>query len=53
MIDAQPIHTSNNERVIFSIAQRDDVILEIRYYKNDSPDPFRTVSVTRAVLLAA
>ena len=53
IIETRPTRAINNERVVFYIAQSDDVILEIRYYKNDSPDPFRSVSVTRTGMIEA
>ncbi len=51
IIDAQPVQTRNAERVVFSVAQLDDVMLEIRHYKNNSPDPFHAVSLTRAGMI--
>ena len=53
VIDTVPKRTQSAERVIFYVAQLDDVILEVRHYKNDSPDPFRVTSLTRAGMIEA
>lgn len=51
VIRARPKETRSSELVVFNVARLDDIILEIRHYKDDSPEPFRVVSLTRAGMI--
>ena len=53
VIDAQPENAQSADRVVFYVAQADDVMLEVRHYKNHSADPFRVVSLTRVGMIEA
>jgi hypothetical protein len=54
-IEARPSQAQylSAERVVFTVAQKDDVILEIRHYKDGAPNPFRVVTATRAGMIEA
>jgi len=53
IVSVRPIRTQSAEKLVFYVAQRDDVILEVRQYKNGSPDPFRSISALRTGLVEA
>lgn len=53
VIDSVPTRTISAERVVFYVAQLDDVILEIYHYRDEKPEPFRIISVTRAGMIKA
>jgi hypothetical protein len=53
VIDTVPTRTLSAERVVFYIAQLDDVILEIYHYRDEKPEPFRIISITRAGMVEA
>lgn len=48
VVEGRPRFDSAYERVAFSIATRDAAILETRYYKRDSDEPYKVIHTPRA-----